>query len=150
MSFYVKPTVALTWGRCGAVDRQLTMTMSLTNTAPADAAKTLPAYVTGNGAFGTPPGAATVVSNVYLPQGWKLVSSTTTSVTGIAQATFGGRQVLTFGSTLGPQATDTVSVTVESSTDPSVAEALVTPTADASLPPTVRATCTPSSSATLG
>ncbi|MCI9858197.1 DUF4012 domain-containing protein [Microbacterium proteolyticum] len=150
MSFYVKPTVALTWGRCGAVDRQLTMTMSLTNTAPADAAKTLPAYVTGNGAFGTPPGAATVVSNVYLPQGWKLVSSTTTSVTGIAQATFEGRQVLTFGSTLGPQATDTVSVTVESSTDPSVAEALVTPTADASLPPTVRATCTPSSSATLG
>lgn len=150
MSFYVRPTVTLTWGPCSAPNRQLTVTIALTNSAPADAATSLPKYVTGNGAFGTAPGAATVVSNIFLPQGWKLASATTTSGTGHAQASFEGRQVLTFGSTLGPQATDTVVITVESAAGASAAEAFVTPTADGSLPPTVQARCTSSSSATLG
>jgi hypothetical protein len=37
----------------------------LTNTAPADAGSTLPAYVTGNGLFGVPPGAIATQVNAY-------------------------------------------------------------------------------------
>lgn len=150
MSFYVRPIVTLTWGPCSAQDRQLTVTMTLTNTAPTDAATSLPKYVTGNGAFGTAPGAATVVSNIFLPEGWRLASATTTSGTGPTEGSFDGRDVLTFGSTLGPQATDTVVITVESDSGASEAEALITPTADASLPTAVQARCISSSSATLG
>ncbi|WP_169514007.1 DUF4012 domain-containing protein [Agromyces subbeticus] len=41
----------------------------LTNTAPADAATSLPAYVTGGGQFGTPPGAIATSVHVYSAQG---------------------------------------------------------------------------------
>lgn len=41
----------------------------LTNTAPADAATSLPAYVTGGGRFGTPPGEITTSLHVYSAQG---------------------------------------------------------------------------------
>lgn len=149
MSYYVNPSVNLTWDSCKSDTRALTLTMRLDNAAPADAATSLPPYVTGNGAFGTPPGSATVVSNIYLPQGWSLTSATTTSNTGYTTATYEGREVLTFGSTLAPQSADTVSITVQSISGASEAEALVTPTADADLSPTVRARCAPSSTATL-
>lgn len=149
MSYYVNPSVGLRWDSCKSNTRALTLTVKLDNAAPADAATSLPPYVTGNGAFGTPPGSATVVSNIYLPQGWSLTSATTTSNTGYSTATYEGREVLTFGSTLAPQSADTVSITVQSSSGASEAEALVTPTANADLSPTVHARCVPSSVATL-
>ncbi|MGO4586517.1 DUF4012 domain-containing protein [Arthrobacter sp. 2RAF6] len=59
MDYYVKRTVQLiqqctTPDGYGAVKVRITST----NTAPADAATSLPAYVTGGGAYGVPPGTA--------------------------------------------------------------------------------------------
>lgn len=62
MDYYVKRTVQLVkeCSRDGYV--QIKVRVKSTNTAPADAATSLPPYVTGAGAFGVPPG--TVQSNV--------------------------------------------------------------------------------------
>ncbi|MFF2371023.1 DUF4012 domain-containing protein [Agromyces sp. NPDC058110] len=43
--------------------------VKLTNTAPADAATSLPSYVTGGGSFGTPPGSITTSVHVYSAHG---------------------------------------------------------------------------------
>jgi hypothetical protein len=48
---------------------QLDVAITLTNTAPADAATSLPAYVTGGGNFGVTPGNIKVITNVYGPTG---------------------------------------------------------------------------------
>lgn len=62
MDYYVKRSVQLV-KEC-AVDgyEQTTLRVTSTNSAPADAATSLPAYVTGDGAFGVPPG--TVQTNI--------------------------------------------------------------------------------------
>ncbi|MCA4133071.1 DUF4012 domain-containing protein [Arthrobacter sp. M4] len=56
MDYYVKRSVQLV--QVCPVDgyNQVKVRITSTNTAPADAATSLPAYVTGNGAFGVPPG----------------------------------------------------------------------------------------------
>lgn len=153
MSYYVKPDVSLAWGQCAPDGRngprQLTLRMNLTNTAPIDAATSLPRYVTANGAFGTAPGTATVVSNVYLPEGYELVSAETATGTGPSTGSFEGRQVLTFGFQLLPQTSADLTVTVRATTTASKAEALVTPTADAAIDPTIKAACETSGTATL-
>lgn len=143
MSYYMKPSVALSWGSCRTDNKEMTLTVDLTNSAPLDAGTSLPKYVTGNGALGTPPGHASTVLNLYLPEGWVLDSASTTSGTGYTSASFEGRQVLTFGSSLAPQASANVTVVVRSDAldSASEAEALVTPTADAQLDPTVEASC---------
>ncbi|MEX8032038.1 DUF4012 domain-containing protein [Microbacterium sp. 20-116] len=153
MSYYVKPDVSLVWDQCEPDgrngQRQLTLRVNFTNTAPADAATSLPKYVTANGAFGTAPGTATVVSNVYLPEGYELVSGGTATGTVSPTGSFEGRQVLTFGFQLLPQASADFTVTVRATTTASKAEALVTPTADAEVDPTVKAACETSGAATL-
>lgn len=153
MSYYVKPDVSLAWDQCAPDGRngprQLTLRMSLANTAPTDAETSLPRYVTANGAFGTAPGTATVVNNVYLPEGFELVSAETAAGTGPSTGTFEERQVLTFGFQLLPQSSADLTVTVRATTTASKAEAFVTPTADAGIEPTVKATCEATAVATL-
>jgi hypothetical protein len=63
MDFYVKRTVQLV-KQCVKDDgyEQTAVRITSTNTAPADAAASLPAYVTGGGVFGVPPG--TVQTNI--------------------------------------------------------------------------------------
>lgn len=62
MDYYVKRTVQLV-KECPADGyEQTTVRVTSTNTAPADAAASLPAYVTGAGAFGVPAG--TVQTNI--------------------------------------------------------------------------------------
>lgn len=62
MDYYVKRTVKLI-KECQANGyQQTTVRVTSTNTAPSDAATALPAYVTGAGVFGIPPG--TVQTNV--------------------------------------------------------------------------------------
>lgn len=154
MSYYVKPDVSLAFDQCspdgqkGA--RQLSLRVRLTNTAPADAGTSLPAYVTANGAYGTAPGTATVITNVYLPEGYELVSGGASDGTGFTTGSFEGRQVLTFGFGLLPQTSADLTVTVRATSTVSKAEALVTPTADAAIDPTVTATCETTANATLG
>lgn len=59
MDYYVKRTVQLI-KQCTAADGYGTVKVRITstNTAPADAATSLPAYVTGGGIYGVPPGTA--------------------------------------------------------------------------------------------
>ncbi|MEO5314976.1 DUF4012 domain-containing protein [Pseudarthrobacter sp. CC12] len=62
MDYYVKRTVQLLKACPSDGYEQTTVRVTSTNTAPADAATALPAYVTGAGAFGVAPG--TVQTNV--------------------------------------------------------------------------------------
>lgn len=62
MDYWVKRTVQLVKDCTRDGYRDVTLRVTSTNTAPADAATSLPAYVTGNGAFGVPAG--TVQTNV--------------------------------------------------------------------------------------
>ncbi|WP_255470660.1 DUF4012 domain-containing protein [Pseudarthrobacter sp. B4EP4b] len=62
MDYYVKRTVQLV-KKCPANGyEQTSVRITSTNTAPVDAGKSLPAYVTGGGIFGVPPG--TVQTNI--------------------------------------------------------------------------------------
>lgn len=62
MDYYVKRTVQLLKECSRDGYEQTTVRVTSTNTAPADAASSLPAYVTGGGAFGVPAG--TVQTNI--------------------------------------------------------------------------------------
>jgi hypothetical protein len=62
MDYYVKRTVQLVQECTGNDYGQVKVRITSTNTAPADAATSLPAYVTGGGVFGVPAG--TVQTNV--------------------------------------------------------------------------------------
>ena len=62
MDYYVKRTVQLVEECTGDEYGQVKVRVTSTNTAPADAATSLPAYVTGDGIFGVPAG--TVRTNV--------------------------------------------------------------------------------------
>lgn len=62
MDYYVKRTVQLVKECSGNDYGQVRVRITSTNTAPADAATSLPSYVTGGGLFGVPPG--TVQTNV--------------------------------------------------------------------------------------
>jgi hypothetical protein len=62
MDYYVKRTVQLVQECTGDDYGQVKVRITSTNTAPADAATSMPAYVTGGGLYGVPPG--TVRTNV--------------------------------------------------------------------------------------
>ena len=62
MDYYVKRTVQLVKECVNAGYEQTTVRITSSNTAPADAATSLPSYVTGAGNFGVPPG--TVQTNI--------------------------------------------------------------------------------------
>ena len=67
MDFYVKRSVQL-FKECAKDGyEQTTVRIMSTNTAPADAARSLPAYVTGDGIFGVPPGSVQTNLVAYGP-----------------------------------------------------------------------------------
>lgn len=143
MDFYVTPDVRLEFGGCGtgSTPRNLTVTVTLTSNAPADAASSLPEYITGGGGNGVPPGIARVVGEIYLPEGFEATSAEITNGRGFGGGEVGGRQVLTYSIDLKPGESQTVTIDVVGDTDIRTAEAWVTPTADADLSPIVRASC---------
>lgn len=153
MSYYVKPDVTVSWGRCSQTSRseprELVLTLTLSNNAPADAQTSLPPYITGNGVYGVAPGSSTVISNIFLPQGWQLASASASEQNVSMDGNLEGRQVLTYGFSLTPQSSQTITLVVRSTTSASEAEAIVTPTADASLNPVVIADCNNAPAATL-
>lgn len=67
MDFYVHRTVQLIKGCPKDGYQQTTVRITSTNNAPIDAATSLPAYVTGNGAFGVPPGSIQTNIAAYGP-----------------------------------------------------------------------------------
>ena len=144
MDYYMTSDVRLGWSGCGTgtTPRTLSLTVSLTNDAPADAAS-LPEYITGGGSFGVPVGTARTVGEIYLPKGFTISTATPPTDRAFGGAIVGGRQVLSYSADLKPGESATVTVDVTADTGIRDAEAWVTPTADASLPPIVRASCAP-------
>ncbi|MGO4186362.1 DUF4012 domain-containing protein [Pseudarthrobacter sp. TAF60_1] len=67
MDYYVKRTVQLIKACAKDGYEQTTVRVTSTNTAPSDAASSLPAYVTGGGAFGVAPGSVHTNVMVYGP-----------------------------------------------------------------------------------
>jgi len=147
MDYYVKRTVKLI-KECPADGyEQTTVRVTSTNTAPADAATSLPAYVTGAGAFGVAPG--TVQTNVvaYGPAQANVESATVDGQkTPFAPYIHANRPVGVVAQQLGPGETKTVDFTfgkIVQHTEPNV---VVTPTVqhvkDVILP-TENASCDP-------
>lgn len=153
MSYYLSPQASLGWSSCPSSDvssqRQLSLHLDLVSSAPADAATTLPPYITGNGVYGTAPGSARIVGNIYLPEGFELVSARNSYGTSFTEASIDGRGVLTFGVDVAPQQSVSVDVVVTGASAARDAEAFVTPTASAALSPTVTTTCKSQSAASL-
>lgn len=148
MDYYLTADTRLTWGSCttdgrGAGAAPLTLDVTLTNNAPADAATALPEYVTGGGAFGVPPGVARTVAYLYLPEGYALSSAVRSDGAGFGGGSHAGRQVMVFSSDLAPgqSVTATLTVTPDGGVGASSASAAVTPTIDANRPTIVVAGC---------
>jgi hypothetical protein len=76
MDYYLRGAVSVGMSSCpahGGADYLVEVTLK--NTAPADAATSLPRYVTGTGTYGTPPGAISTIVGVYAPPGLRFVSA---------------------------------------------------------------------------
>jgi hypothetical protein len=147
MDYYVDAGVDLAWGACtvdarGRASGAATLTLTITNTAPADAATSLPEYITGGGAFRVPAGVARTVGYLYLPEGYDLLDAGISTGAGFGGGMHDGRQVLSFGLDLAPGESGTVTATVQAPQPAAptlIAE--VTPTVHADQSPTVVAQC---------
>lgn len=147
MDYYMRPETTVAWGECrtdatGAASGTITLSVTLTNQAPADAATSLPDYITGGGAFGVAEGVVKTVGYLYLPPGVELIESARSDDGGFGGATHQGRQVMSFATELAPGQSATATVTVRT-LNPGADRALVwvTPTADAALSPEVGDFC---------
>ncbi|WP_411721982.1 DUF4012 domain-containing protein [Mycetocola sp.] len=82
MSFYLDRFVTVSCERVG-VQR---VTVQLTNEAPADAATSLPAFVTGGSLFGVPAGSIRTQVLIALPPGARLITRDGVSLTSVQDA----------------------------------------------------------------
>ncbi len=130
MDYYVKRTVRLV-EQCTAADGYATVKVRITstNTAPVDAATSLPAYVTGGGAYGVPPGTAQSNVIAYGPSQSLVETATQDGKT----VPFGAqrhddRPVGTLSVRLAPGQSSTVEFTFGKIVQHSQPEVVVTPT----------------------
>ena len=144
MDFYQNAVTTLAWDACtvdasGGATGDAVLTVTIGNTAPADAAN-LPAYITGDSAFGVPAGITRTIGYLYLPEGFDLVDATMSDGSGFGGGMHDGRRVVSFAIDLAPGATATATVTARASTPAAATlEAVTTPTLT---PPTaVAAVC---------
>jgi len=147
MDYYATATPTLTWDTCTRTDDDrasgtLTLTVTITNDAPADAATSLPDYITGGGGFGVEPGLAKTVGYLYLPENAVLTDATLSDGGGFGGGFHDGRQVMSFSTLLAPGQSTTATLTVRLD-DPGAATATLwmTPTADADVPTSFAAAC---------
>ncbi|ROQ17632.1 MULTISPECIES: DUF4012 domain-containing protein [unclassified Curtobacterium] len=112
MDYYLKKTVSVGSEVCRKDGRPTwTVEVTLKSTAPADAATSLPEYVTGAGAFGVAPGAVRTNVAVYAPSSGVYVTSTQDGKTASPQtATDGVHPVAQFQTTLSPGKSTTIRV----------------------------------------
>jgi hypothetical protein len=118
MDYYLDTSVSTAAAVCRADGRtSISVSVTLTNTAPADAQTALPSYVTGGGAFGVTPGNINTVVYIYAPGNTD--PDRPTLVTGLdpgveGGTSFSGRDgnhtVTGFGIELAPGESRTVSV----------------------------------------
>lgn len=133
MDFYQNAGASLTWDTCtldaaGDARGDARLTLTVGNTAPADAAN-LPAYITGDSAFGVPAGITRTIGYLYLPEGFDLIDATMSDGSGFGGGTHDGRRVLSFAIDLAPGQSATATVVARASTPGAATlEAVTTPT----------------------
>lgn len=147
MDYYVKRTVQLVQECTGDAYGQVKVRITSTNTAPADAATSLPAYVTGGGDFGVPAG--TVQTNV-IAYGPVQANVGTANVDGqkvsFAAKRHANRPVGTVTVTLAPGQSRTVELTFDRIVQHTEPNLVVTPGVQAVkdvILPTERPKCSP-------
>lgn len=133
MDYYMTADTTVAWDQCvtdaaGRATGAATMTLTLANTAPPDAA-TLPGYITGVANDRVSPGIARTVVYVYLPTGFTLAGAELSTGGGFGGGSHEGRRVVTFTADLAPGESMTASVTAgtDAASAPRV-EVLTTPT----------------------
>lgn len=138
MDYYQTVDTTVAWASCavdaaGTVQGVADLGVTITNTAPADAAN-LPDYVTAAGWYGVPPGSVRTIGYIYVPEGFELLDSALSNGGGFGGGFHDGRRVLTFDIVLAPgeSATATVSAASTSPTGASLV-AQVTPTVNANV-----------------
>ncbi|MFB2555275.1 DUF4012 domain-containing protein [Herbiconiux liangxiaofengii] len=145
MDYYLDTAVQTATAVCRADGRMsIAVSVTLTNTAPADAGATLPRYVTGGGAFRVTPGNVSTIVYIYAPSNPNpdeptLVTNLDPGVDGgsLFSARDGLHTVTGFSVDLAPGESRTVSVDlVAQSGLSSQIDALITPT----IKPTVYST----------
>lgn len=112
MDYHLEKTVAVGSRVCRKDGRPTwTVEVTLRNTAPADAATSLPAYVTGAGAFGVAPGAIRTNVIVYAPSSGVYVGATQGGKPGTPQTAVDGEHpVAQFQTLLSPGKSTTIRV----------------------------------------
>jgi hypothetical protein len=132
MDYHVKRTVQLVKECAQNGYEQTTVRVASTNTAPADAATSLPAYVTGGGIFGVPAGSVQTNIVVYGPiQANAEIATVDGQKTNFAPYIHSGRPVGVLALRLAPGESRTVEFTfgkIVQHTEPNV---VVTPTVQA-------------------
>jgi hypothetical protein len=130
MDYYLKVTVAVSSRVCRSDGHPNTrVSVTMTNAAPADAATTLPLYVTGPVPGSAPLAHTRTKVAVYAPPGSLLVSATSAGAEFPSNAAVdSSRTVAQFEMELAPGATKTVSLNLLETTSKSArVEAVVTP-----------------------
>lgn len=147
MDYYADAETTLEWDTCAvgagdAVTGDVTLTVTIANNAPADAATSLPDYITGGGGFGVEPGIAKTIGYLYLPPGAELIAASMSDESGFGGGFHEGRQVMSFSVELAPGQSATATLTVRLATPGSgTAVAWITPTVHADAPTAVGAVC---------
>ena len=132
MDYYTRASITTAIGTCrGEATTQVRVTW--TNTAPADAATSLPPYVTGDGFYGVPPGSVKTLIAVYGPEG-----ATPSRIDrdgaeeGVQTAALGDRSVVQHEVLLAPGESTTITVEFQGEgAGERLTEALVTPLIEA-------------------
>ncbi|MGK9149427.1 DUF4012 domain-containing protein [Plantibacter flavus] len=75
MDYYLESKAEVYYARCTAQGPVYTVAVTLTSTAPADAATSLPPYVTAEGRFGTAPGSIATRVVIHGPLGGALLAA---------------------------------------------------------------------------
>ena len=143
MDYYTEATASVGWcaastaftenlrpGEYLREDPLATVSVTLQSTAPADAATSLPEYITGGGSHGVPPGVTRTIAYLYLPTGSEVVSSVAgddKAATVFGTGTHDGRDVLIWETNLTPGEAATATIQVRTPQTP-VLETLMTPT----------------------
>ncbi|MEV7572207.1 DUF4012 domain-containing protein [Pseudarthrobacter sp. NPDC089323] len=129
MDYYVKRTVQLL-GTCSKDGYAQTVVRVIsTNTAPPDAATTLPAYVTGGGVFGVPPGTVQTNLVAYGPaQAHVETADVDGQKTNFAPHKHGDRPVAVLAMRLAPGETKSVDFTFDKIVQHTEPNLVVTPT----------------------
>jgi len=113
MDYYTRASISTAVGSChGSPTTQVRVTW--TSTAPADAATSLPAYVTGDGVYGVPAGTVRTRIAIYGPEGATLSHSDRDGEKeGVQTALLGDRSVVQHEVSLTPGESTTITIEFE-------------------------------------